>query len=118
MELGKNISELRKKSGMSQEELAYELDVARQTISKWESGDTVPDIYQTIKLSNIFEIDINELIGIERVAYDKVHNKAKRRSYALNIIWIMILSLAIYGVGMELGRVMNENRIHSETCCG
>ena len=44
MEIGNKIMELRKKSGLSQEELAEKVGVARQTISKWELGETSPDL--------------------------------------------------------------------------
>lgn len=46
MELGKHIYELRKKGNLSQEQLAERVGVSRQTISKWELGETAPDIRQ------------------------------------------------------------------------
>ena len=46
MELGKQIYELRKKANLSQEQLAEKVGVSRQTISKWELGETAPDIKQ------------------------------------------------------------------------
>ena len=53
MNLGKKIAELRKKNNLSQEELAEKVGVARQTISKWEIGDTTPDINQVKIISKI-----------------------------------------------------------------
>ena len=47
MELGKQIYELRKKANLSQEQLTEKVGVSRQTISKWELGETAPDIKQT-----------------------------------------------------------------------
>ena len=44
MEIGNKIQELRKKNGLSQEQLAEKIGVARQTISKWELGETYPDL--------------------------------------------------------------------------
>ena len=55
--------ELRKAKKLSQEELAERLNVARQTISKWETGATTPDTNNLIELSNIFEISIDEFVG-------------------------------------------------------
>lgn len=55
--------ELRKEKGFSQEELADKLNVARQTISKWENGTTTPDTNNLIELSNIFEISIDDFVG-------------------------------------------------------
>lgn len=47
---------LRKKAGMSQEELADKLDVSRQSVSKWESMQSIPDINKIIELSKIFGV--------------------------------------------------------------
>ena len=63
MKIGKRILELRKKQNITQEQLAEKLDVTRQTISNWELGITKPDIEQIIKISNIFKISIDELLG-------------------------------------------------------
>ena len=53
---------LRKASGLSQEELGDKLNVARQTISKWELGETTPEMDKLEELSNLFEISIDELV--------------------------------------------------------
>ena len=63
MEIGNKISELRKKIGLSQEELADKVGVARQTISKWELGETSPDLKQSKELSKIFKVSLDELTG-------------------------------------------------------
>lgn len=57
--------QLRKKSGMTQAELAEALHVSRQAISKWEMGITVPDINNMISISKIFEVSIDDLINEE-----------------------------------------------------
>lgn len=54
MQLGKNIYNLRKKNGLSQEKLAEQINVTRQTISNWELGETSPNPEQLILLSNLF----------------------------------------------------------------
>ena len=51
MNLGNNLFQARKKAGLSQETVAEKLGVSRQTISKWETDETVPDIYQSKKLA-------------------------------------------------------------------
>lgn len=58
------ISELRKKHGLSQEQLAAKLFVTRQAVSRWENGDTMPGI-ETIKLiCEEFDVSLSELLGI------------------------------------------------------
>lgn len=65
MNLGTNLFRARKKSGLSQEEVAGKLGVSRQTISKWELDETLPDIYQSKKLSNLYGISLDELIEFD-----------------------------------------------------
>lgn len=62
MEFGNRLYELRKQRGLSQEELANRLDVTRQTVSKWEVGDSTPDMEKLAALSELFEISLDELV--------------------------------------------------------
>lgn len=61
--LSENLKNLRKKKGITQEELAIRLNVVRQTISKWEKGLSVPDADTLIKLADFFEVSVSDLLG-------------------------------------------------------
>ncbi len=65
MTVGEKIQKYRKNLGLSQEELGQKLLVSRQTISLWEKGQTVPTIDNLMRLSEIFEISIDEIINSE-----------------------------------------------------
>lgn len=65
MSLGSSLFSARKKSGLSQEEVAEKLGVSRQTISKWELDETLPDIRQSKKLSNLYHLTLDELIDFD-----------------------------------------------------
>ena len=65
MNLGNNLFNARKKSLLSQEIVAEKLGVSRQTISKWETDDTVPDIYQAKRLSKLYNLSLDELISFD-----------------------------------------------------
>ena len=65
MILADKITELRKKNGWSQEELAEKLDVSRQSISKWESAQSVPDMSRILKLSEVFGVSTDFLLKDE-----------------------------------------------------
>lgn len=65
MGLGNNLFQARKKKGMSQEEVAEKLGVSRQTISKWETDETLPDIRQSKKLSVLYGLSLDELIEFD-----------------------------------------------------
>lgn len=65
MSLGNSLFNARKRSGLSQEEVAEKLGVSRQTISKWELGETLPDIQQSKRLSNLYHLTLDELINFD-----------------------------------------------------
>ena len=61
--LGENLKTMRKQKGYSQETLAEQLNVVRQTVSKWEKGYSVPDAEMLERIANIFEVPITALLG-------------------------------------------------------
>ena len=65
MNLGNNLFQERKKAGLSQEMVAEKLGVSRQTISKWETDETIPDIYQSKKLAKLYNLTLDELIDFD-----------------------------------------------------
>ena len=65
MNLGNNLFQSRRKVGLSQETVAEKLGVSRQTISKWETDETVPDIYQAKKLAKLYKLSLDELIEFD-----------------------------------------------------
>lgn len=60
---GENLKTLRKNKGFTQEELAARLNVVRQTVSKWEKGQSVPDSEMLVRLAEIFEVPVSHLLG-------------------------------------------------------
>ena len=65
MNLGNNLFQARKKAGLSQEMVVEKLGVSRQTISKWETDETIPDIYQSKKLAKLYNLTLDELIDFD-----------------------------------------------------
>lgn len=65
MELYEKLYELRRASGMSQEELAEKLGVSRQAVSKWEGGATQPELQKLIELSKLYSVSVDELLSLE-----------------------------------------------------
>ncbi len=62
MKFNEKLIELRKAKGLSQEELGNELGVSRQTVSKWELGQSYPDFQKLVILSDFFNISLDKLI--------------------------------------------------------
>jgi transcriptional regulator with XRE-family HTH domain len=121
MELGKQIYELRKKANLSQEQLAEKVGVSRQTISKWELGETAPDIKQAQVLSQVFSVSLDELTGndTKEVIYKKVSNTEKLAGLIIKVIkiWgiIILTCLIVAVVGIVLfGFVRGEGSVEFE----
>lgn len=70
MKFNEKLIELRKKEGLSQEELGYKLNVTRQTVSKWELGQTTPEMDKLSEMSKIFNVSVDQLINDSETASD------------------------------------------------
>ncbi len=79
LRIGENLKRLRREKDLTQEELAAHLGISFQAISKWERGESYPDITILPALSNYFKISIDELVGMEEIRrteeYEKINEK-------------------------------------------
>lgn len=97
MNMADRIQYLRKTNGISQEELAVKVGVSRQAISKWESGQSLPDLEKIITMSDYFGVTTDYILkGIEPVA-DKEQKSSELKSKILYIastafVWIGLFS--------------------------
>ncbi len=107
MNLGENLLKLRKKKGLSQEEVADKLNVTRQTISKWETNQSTPDFDKIVPICKLYDVSSDELLtgnkkeSLNEISNDKNADKTNKRKHALGIslgvliyfisvVWIMI----------------------------
>lgn len=81
--LSENIRILRKQKGMSREMMAQQLNVVRQTVSKWEKGISVPDAEMLIKVAGLFQVSVNELLGTN-IGSEKRENEIVNQLTLLN----------------------------------
>ena len=86
MDLGNNIKSLRTKMKMTQEELAELLGTTSKSVSRWEQSLTYPDISLLPFIANIFEVTVDELLGVESIKQDEYVNELKKQAdqYAMN----------------------------------
>lgn len=93
MALGQNIYELRKKKGLSQEQLGEKIDVTRQTISNWELGETSPNPEQLKLLSKTLDVSVDDLIDndIENVILSKVKLTEKQTKSIKKILKVLLI---------------------------
>lgn len=103
MSLGERLLDLRKKKGLSQEEIAGLLDVSRQTVSKWETDQSTPDFDKIIPICNLYEIDANELLTGEKSSVKAPNDNRKSAKiislsivlYILSTVWIIFATATL-----------------------
>ena len=112
MYFSENLKTLRKIKNISQEELAERLEVSRQAISKWESGECYPETEKLIKLSELFNYDIDELLNqsitinedTEKKEYECIYKKFTK-GVTLGIILILIgVTLLLIALGINTNK--------------
>jgi transcriptional regulator with XRE-family HTH domain len=99
--INKNLKELRAKKGITQQELADQLYVTRQCISRWEQGKTLPDINNIEKITAVLECSINDLIddnSIKSLTIKEAINSKNNRK----LLWITLISIFVFNKPEEL----------------
>ena len=131
--LSDNIKILRKKKGYSQETLAEQLHVVRQTISKWEKGTSVPDAVMLDRMAELFEVPVSVLLGggleVEEeqpselneiaqqlaVLNDQLVQQAVRRRKVIRYAFVGVFAAIFVLIGAAIGlRVYTESQLRDE----
>ena len=94
MIFGEKLKTERSKMGWSQEELAAKLYVSRQSVSKWENGQNYPGIEIIIKISDLFDVAIDELLRSDEELTKKVIQESRRLAYPRLKFTVDVLFLA------------------------
>lgn len=84
MKFGDNLKKLRKRKKLSQEKLAEKVNVSRQSVSKWETGDAYPEMNNILELCKIFHCKINDLVNDSIIDVDSLDNEVKTKVVSLN----------------------------------
>lgn len=127
MELNKKLVAIRKKKGMTQEELAEAIKVSRQAISRWEVGTALPSADNLMWLSKFYEVSMDELMGdvtsgeqesSEGKKATNIKNRVFQKFFAIAcvLILIVIIMWAISSMSQreEIG-IVDLNGLESET---
>lgn len=131
--LSDNIKILRKKKGYSQETLAEQLHVVRQTISKWEKGISVPDAVMLDRMAELFEVPVSVLLGggleveeeqpselneiVQQLAVlnDQLVQQAVRRRKVIRYAFVGVFAAIFVLIGAAIGlRVYTESQLRDE----
>lgn len=106
MKFSQKLMELRKGKGMSQGELADKLNVTRQTVSKWELDQTVPDMNKLKEISKLFDISLDELVNDIKITNPEGEYKEspiEKNNKKISIILLIcgiIIALILCGIGL------------------
>ena len=102
MNLGDKILQLRKKNGLSQEQLGEKVDVTRQTISNWELGETTPNPEQLKKMSKAFNVSIDEILDNDSKEFlmNKISNTEKLAGVIIKILKVIGIVIVVYIIFM------------------
>ena len=107
MNLADRIQQLRKRKGISQEELADRIGVSRQAVSKWESGQTSPDLEKIVLLSDYFEVTTDYLLkgvspaqAIGLIAAAMIWYERQTAAATAAGLILMVAGCVVYGIGI------------------
>ena len=100
MNIGKRIHEIRQQKNLTQEQLASNLAISRQAVSKWESGKAIPDIENLMYISNLYDVSLDELVkGDDKVSQKIVADVSARKWHKLSILFFAALLVYIVWFG-------------------
>lgn len=121
--IGQFIAQVRKEKGLTQAELGGLLGVTNKTVSRWETGNYMPDLSLLQSLCKELEIGVNELLSGERLSVENYHEKAEK-----NIVYVLEREeqikkeirisnfLSGSGTGMLIGIVYAPDSIRKTIC--
>lgn len=133
--LNENLRNLRKRKGYTQDEIAEKLHIVRQTVSKWETGISVPDANELLTLAEIYEVEVSALLGVKQIPEGrtdlvaeelaKINRQLAARRRHTRLCWklvliagIVIAAAGLLGVGMgwrNYNEVLSDPAYSAET---
>ncbi len=118
MEFAEKLITLRKSRELTQEQLAEQLNVSRQSISKWESGQVIPEVEKIVELSKVFDVTVDYLLKpseidelsvkteiLEQQQKQMLVREQKRTQISKNIMYsigIYLIFFAVYFIGISI----------------
>ncbi|MBQ8278721.1 MAG: helix-turn-helix transcriptional regulator [Roseburia sp.] len=103
MKFNENLVKYRKIKGLTQEDMAEKMQVSRQSVSKWENGEAVPELAKIIKLADILDVSLDVLCGREEKEHnspESTYESKNTKKKCKNPFLIIILTVTIVASGM------------------
>ena len=102
MNFAEHLTSLRKQRGWSQEELGNQIGVTRQTVSKWEMGQSTPELEKLVELSRLFGMSIDQLVGLEETDGEEgaasSYRQARAEMRSLGVYYEYISPVKVFGL--------------------
>lgn len=108
MEIGKKLKDARMHSGFTQERVAEEIGVSRQTISNWENEKSYPDIVSVIRLSDLYSISLDELLKGDIKMMEHLEESTNVVKSNQRLIGAVIMNIVLVAVLMMLNVFIPE----------
>ena len=109
MNIADKIRSARIKKEYTQEQAAEKLLVSRQTISNWENGKSLPDVISIIRMSELYEVSLDELLKGDKVLMEKIEKDARDAKAEKKIIMFAWVAIAAGTAMFILGKVFKGN---------
>ncbi|MFQ7307279.1 MAG: helix-turn-helix domain-containing protein [Mediterraneibacter sp.] len=109
MRIADKIKNARIQKGYTQEQVAENLLVSRQTISNWENGKSLPDIISIIKMSELYELSLDEMMKGDKALLKKVERDVGAVKAEKKLIKFAWISIVIAIILMILGEIIEGN---------
>lgn len=105
MKFNEKLINLRKQKGLSQEELGYKLNLTRQTLSKWELGETTPEMSKLAEISKFFGVSVDSLLNeAEKLKIEDkktVNDEQKNKKAVLIMLAILVIFIIVTNLAMK-----------------
>lgn len=112
---GEKLCNLRKKEGWSQGDLADKLNISRQTVSKWELNESLPDAENIVKISNLFNVTTDYLLKNDAELNHTSNEEPKKKYYTVQGILTTLAGIVTLGIINILGHIHYSYTINSFT---
>ncbi len=112
MKISERLREARLQANLSQEKLAEEIYVSRQTISNWENGKTYPDIMSILLLSDLYEISLDELLKGDKAMVKYLEESTNTVESNKKIIFGIIANIIIFSLMILFSGFLEENKYY------
>ena len=115
MNFNEKLMELRKSRGLSQEEFGLKVGVSRQTVSKWELGQSYPDFQRLVQISDFFELSLDELVkdvDVQEVREKQVsqlnalYEDVQKSKKAVNLVLNTFATIGVVGILVLLAIIL------------